>query len=169
MPDSDLSFHPEGDLDASGRHAEFRRVAGAWRLVDVGSRNGTFLNGERVKDAPLSDGDELEFGEGGPRLRVELPSFEEEQGDAVGDPAERASSAEVFPTAHPPERLSGIVSPPDSSDESQLRDALLATRHGEIDLSDAGLRAGSRLKGALLVGSGVFLLALVALALWFIE
>lgn len=72
MPDSDVAFDPHADLDASGRHAELRREDGQWILVDVGSRNGTWVNGERVGRAPLKDGDEIECGPGGPRLRVEL-------------------------------------------------------------------------------------------------
>ena len=73
MPDSDVAFDPNVDLDASGRHAEFRREGGVFILTDVGSRNGTFVNGRRLY-APhsLQNGDEIEFGSGGPRMRVEL-------------------------------------------------------------------------------------------------
>ena len=74
LPDCDVSFDPQADLDASGRHAEARRDGGgSWQIVDVGSRNGTWLNGQRVQRAALSTGDEVEFGMGGPRLKVELP------------------------------------------------------------------------------------------------
>ena len=72
LPDCDVSFDPQADIDASGRHAEARRDGNGFVIVDVGSRNGTWLNGQRVERALLSSGDELEFGMGGPRLRVEL-------------------------------------------------------------------------------------------------
>jgi S1-C subfamily serine protease len=72
MPDCDVSFDPHADLDASGRHAEVRREGGRWHVVDVGSRNGTWLNGQRIQRAVLSSGDEIEFGMGGPRVRVEF-------------------------------------------------------------------------------------------------
>ena len=62
MPDSDIAFDPHADLDASGRHAELRREDGQWILVDVGSRNGTWVNGERVGRATLKDGDEMHLG-----------------------------------------------------------------------------------------------------------
>jgi len=71
MPDSDVAFDPHADLDASGRHAEIRVEGGAHVVVDVGSRNGTFVNGRRVERHVLQPGDEVEFGPGGPRLRVE--------------------------------------------------------------------------------------------------
>ena len=70
MPDSDVAFDAENDLDASGRHAEIRSEVGRYLLIDTGSRNGTWINGERVKHAMLKEGDEIEFGPGGPRLEV---------------------------------------------------------------------------------------------------
>ena len=71
MPDSDVNFDPEVDLDASGRHAEIRNEDGRYLLIDTGSRNGTWLNGQRIKHAALSNGDEIEFGRGGPMLEIE--------------------------------------------------------------------------------------------------
>lgn len=76
MPDSDVNFDPEVDLDASGRHAEIRNEDGRYLLIDTGSRNGTWLNGQRIKHAALSLGDEIEFGRGGPRLEIEAVQAE---------------------------------------------------------------------------------------------
>ncbi|QQR91804.1 MAG: FHA domain-containing protein [Myxococcales bacterium] len=72
LPESDVPFDPKVDLDASGRHAEIRKTVDGFQLVDVGSRNGTFLNGENITQALLSDGDEIEFGIGGPRVTIEI-------------------------------------------------------------------------------------------------
>jgi predicted component of type VI protein secretion system len=70
MPDSDVNFDPEVDLDASGRHAEIRNEDGRYLLIDTGSRNGTWLNGRRIKHAALDSGDEIELGRGGPKLEI---------------------------------------------------------------------------------------------------
>lgn len=70
MPDSDVNLDPEVDLDASGRHAEIRSENGRYLLIDTGSRNGTWLNGQRIKHAALSLGDEIELGRGGPKLKI---------------------------------------------------------------------------------------------------
>ncbi|MGB8330327.1 MAG: FHA domain-containing protein [Polyangiales bacterium] len=70
MPDSDVNFDPEVDLDASGRHAEIRHEDGRYLLIDTGSRNGTWLNGERIKHAALHAGDQIELGRGGPELVI---------------------------------------------------------------------------------------------------
>jgi membrane-bound lytic murein transglycosylase D len=39
-----------------------------WLLKDQGSANGTYLNGERIHEAPLPDKAQIELGEGGPLL-----------------------------------------------------------------------------------------------------
>ncbi|HTI03795.1 MAG TPA: FHA domain-containing protein [Gemmatimonadales bacterium] len=55
----------------SVRHAELRLEHSAWLLTDLGSRNGTYLNGKRV-DAPtaVKAGDVVRLGESGPEYRV---------------------------------------------------------------------------------------------------
>jgi len=48
------------DPALSRRHARFSRTGDRWCLEDLGSRNGTYLNGERiVAPAPLTDGDTI--------------------------------------------------------------------------------------------------------------
>jgi pSer/pThr/pTyr-binding forkhead associated (FHA) protein len=59
--------HPKSDLflddvTVSRRHAEFVRTDAGFVLRDVGSLNGTYLNRERVDEAPLSNGDEIQIG-----------------------------------------------------------------------------------------------------------
>ncbi len=51
------------DNSASRRHAEIRPVGGSWVLVDLGSSNATYLNGQRVVSAvKLKDGDQIKVG-----------------------------------------------------------------------------------------------------------
>jgi V8-like Glu-specific endopeptidase len=71
-PDCDVVFDPDYDRDASTHHAEARFEGGAWVLNDLGSRNGTFLRGQRVTRETLRSGDEITFGTKGPRVRVDL-------------------------------------------------------------------------------------------------
>jgi pSer/pThr/pTyr-binding forkhead associated (FHA) protein len=59
--------HPESDIflddvTVSRRHAEFQRVNGAFVVRDVGSLNGTYLNRERIEEAPLAGSDEVQIG-----------------------------------------------------------------------------------------------------------
>ncbi len=50
------------DSDASRLHAEVRRLADGHIIVDVGSGNGTSVNGRRIIEHALADGDEIEIG-----------------------------------------------------------------------------------------------------------
>jgi hypothetical protein len=51
------------DPGASRRHAELRRGDDDVTIIDLGSTNGTLVNGERVEQADLADGDEIVIGE----------------------------------------------------------------------------------------------------------
>lgn len=50
------------DLLVSRRHAEVRQVGGVPHLVDLGSTNGTYLNGRRINRAALTPGDLVSIG-----------------------------------------------------------------------------------------------------------
>ena len=53
---------PLDDTGVSRRHAEIRRTEQGFELVDLGSTNGTFVNGERVSVVPLADGSLIAMG-----------------------------------------------------------------------------------------------------------
>ena len=50
------------DPTVSNRHAELIRLDDGWLIRDLGSRNGTRVNGWLVKEQRLRDGDTLTFG-----------------------------------------------------------------------------------------------------------
>jgi hypothetical protein len=50
------------DPNVSRRHAELRRDNGRWSIVDLGSTNGIKVNGQRVSDATLREGDRVTLG-----------------------------------------------------------------------------------------------------------
>jgi hypothetical protein len=50
------------DKGASRRHAQLRRKNGAWSVTDLGSTNGTRLNGQTVQTRELHDGDRITIG-----------------------------------------------------------------------------------------------------------
>jgi adenylate cyclase len=56
---SDLPIY---DPTVSRRHAELSVVAGGVRVHDLGSSNGTFVNGTRVTEQVVADGDVVTFG-----------------------------------------------------------------------------------------------------------
>ncbi len=58
-PDSDIFLD---DVTVSRKHAVFRRSEGVFRVQDVGSLNGTYVNRGLVDEAVLSTGDEVQIG-----------------------------------------------------------------------------------------------------------
>jgi ABC-type multidrug transport system ATPase subunit len=59
-PDNDLVI---SDLSVSRKHAELRRSpAGRYQIVDLGSHNGTYVNGVRVDQAEISEDDIIGIG-----------------------------------------------------------------------------------------------------------
>ncbi|MEI6626311.1 MAG: FHA domain-containing protein [Thermoleophilia bacterium] len=53
----------DGDDFVSGRHAMVRARGGAPTVTDLGSTNGTYVNGDRIAaETPLHEGDELAVG-----------------------------------------------------------------------------------------------------------
>ncbi len=52
------------DPSVSRRHAVIEKLAAGWSIQDVGSLNGTFVNGEMVdRPRPLYSGDEIVIGD----------------------------------------------------------------------------------------------------------
>src|SRR5580765_2340902 len=58
-PDSDIFLD---DVTVSRKHATFRREGGDFRVHDVGSLNGTYVNRQIVDDVRLQTGDEVQIG-----------------------------------------------------------------------------------------------------------
>jgi pSer/pThr/pTyr-binding forkhead associated (FHA) protein len=64
-PSSDLKF-PADLTIISRKHAEIIREGNQFRLIDR-STNGTFVNGKKITESLLRNGDVLEFADGGPK------------------------------------------------------------------------------------------------------
>lgn len=58
-PQSDIFLN---DITVSRKHARVDRAGQEVTLADVGSLNGTYVNGERVDEAELRNGDEIQIG-----------------------------------------------------------------------------------------------------------
>ena len=76
-PDNDIMVP---HLSVSRYHAELHPMAHGYRVVDLGSHNGTFVNEQRVTAAALADGDTVGFGDatfrlvGGELLEIAVPA-----------------------------------------------------------------------------------------------
>jgi diguanylate cyclase (GGDEF)-like protein len=74
----------------SRRHARLERRGEDWAVVDLGSTNGTFVNGQRVREGPLREADLLAMGDVVLKFLVrrgeEVASLEELRRRATQDP-----------------------------------------------------------------------------------
>jgi pSer/pThr/pTyr-binding forkhead associated (FHA) protein len=59
-PDNDIILR---DPATSGHHARFERRGDQFWLVDLGSTNGTFVNGESIQEKQLNHGDRVTLGQ----------------------------------------------------------------------------------------------------------
>lgn len=89
------------DETISTAHARLDRTGDEWRLTDLGSRNGTWIEGVRLtagESAPLTDGALVVFG--GVRLtfRVSAPIETGSAPESAARPAPAPAPAELRPT-----------------------------------------------------------------------
>ena len=72
-PSSDLPFDATDELQVSVRHAAVFKQGGGFLIRDLGSTNGTYLNGKRVRgDRSLETADIIQFGPSGPKLEFTI-------------------------------------------------------------------------------------------------
>lgn len=146
------------DIDVSRRHARIVRTAAGFRLEDLGSENGCFLNGARIESALLSSGDEIVLGGLGFRFVVltEAPD------------AERSEPAPEAAVGPPPgdAALDGLdsVAPGDAAPGGSLSAAPDSGggAAGSVVARGRGLRGRSRM----LLGAGLVALVLGVSGRW---
>ena len=85
---------PECELSVTERavskvHAEVRCEEGQWWIVDVHSRNGTYLDGERIERASIPSSCKVELGLGGPILWISVGHNEQESVTKIVERLER--------------------------------------------------------------------------------
>lgn len=99
-PGADIRFDPELDLDVSSRHAQLDFKDGHWYVRDLGSSNGTLLNGHPLKTvARLSDTDQIRFGVNGPSLEIRL--VPDNTPDQPLGPIKKAETPDTGPQVRP--------------------------------------------------------------------
>jgi len=171
-PLSDLRFDAEQDLDASTRHAAIVRTGDAFVLRDLGSTNGTFVNGERLSaERPLHDGDALRFGVHGPEVSFHLLREEEEvvmravqaPKPAAAPPGTGAAAAGPRPGAAPPKPKPRPGTGPDDRTTPTPRAAAPPSRTAVLRAEVSAHRSRAR---ALLVTLGVIVIGALAVVYW---
>ena len=94
-PSCDLQF-PKDIVAISRKHAHIIREGNRFKLVDS-STNGTFVNGTKIDESWLKNGDVIFFTEGGPKV-----SFLTRQGEIAQEVSAPPSQAPPPPEVQPP-------------------------------------------------------------------
>jgi tetratricopeptide (TPR) repeat protein len=74
-------------------HAEVIRLGQDFVLRDLGSTNGSYLNGKRITESMLSDGDQIRFGSNGPEMTFQLIENESGQVISLASPPKNATAS----------------------------------------------------------------------------
>lgn len=145
-PSLDIPLDPDDDLVSATHARVWREADGTWWLEDLGSTNGTWLNGRRLGAGGaerLRGGDRFTLGQRGPVLRVTIP----------GEPARTAVEPALDP-ALPVLRLRRVAGGQDllatgaeivlgraSTCSVPLRtvvDTVVSKRHAAVRFDEAG-------------------------------
>lgn len=86
LPDNSL---PIEDASVSSHHAQLRFDNGNYKLVDLDSTNGTFVNNQPVTEATLRHGDNVRFG------KVEVVFLAQETASSDKQPLPASGASEV--------------------------------------------------------------------------
>ena len=115
--DCDVQFDAQLDMRVSTHHAEIRFEGGQYVLIDVGSTNGTLVNGKLVRTHRLRSGDKIAFGaQGGPEVRFDVEeSFRTSRGNGSSLPLQMP--APPRPERHPAPTQDAVA----LASEAQLR------------------------------------------------
>lgn len=150
-PSSDLQFDPEHDTDVSARHAAVFRQGPGYVVRDLGSSNGTWVNGARIRsDRSLEHGDKIRLGPRGPEIEFAVEQIEERVPiRAPESPAEPVIAA--YPPA-PAGRRTPVIEQEQSTTDLKIR----------VELA----RQTDRLRRRLFAGAVVGAMVLAALVLW---
>ncbi len=70
---NDVRFDPTWDKTVSSRHANIEKRSDGWWIIDQ-SRDGCWVDGQRVQQAKLGPGTVVELGKGGPRVKIDYGS-----------------------------------------------------------------------------------------------
>lgn len=85
------------DAKSSRKHALIKRRGQGYVLQDLGSANGTMINGARVSEAPLSSGDQIQIGNTTFQFRVHSKDYQDKERNFL--PVEVQPEAPLAPDA----------------------------------------------------------------------
>lgn len=126
-PDNDIVLD---HVSMSGSHAIIYNIGGTFQIQDLGSTNGTFLNGEAISEGVLSHGSRVNFGS------IEAV-FQDENAAGSSDDNSFASSAggSGYASGHVAEIADTSNRPADFGDLSPIEKVVKKNTLGQIAMA----------------------------------
>ncbi|MGH8003982.1 MAG: FHA domain-containing protein [Limisphaerales bacterium] len=100
----EVAFDFQKDPAVSFNHAILEETGGRWELKDLGSTNGTLVNGKKITRHFLADGDIVAFGLAGPQVKIRL-------NEASPTSAEPAGATKILVLDRPKLRMEVVKGP----------------------------------------------------------
>jgi general secretion pathway protein E len=122
------------DVEASRSHCVLERVAAGVRVRDLGSRNGTKINGELVTTALLEEGDVITIGKTELRVLGDAPPA------TAKPPAAKLPASRPAPPARPrpkPDDFDGTHVPSAAAGTDELRRSALPGAEGLMQMAES--------------------------------
>ena len=124
--ENDIVVRGPNTATVSAQHVEIVRDGAGWRVRDLGSTNGTWLNGEKITEAELQPGGTVRLGSDGPEFAFSLdepPASELDQTLVIPDG--------VLTTQLQPART--VPAPAESPHEELLVEAVTRARRARVE------------------------------------
>ncbi|MDX1613254.1 MAG: FHA domain-containing protein [Candidatus Promineifilaceae bacterium] len=147
------------DLEISRRHASFTYREGRYLVEDLGSTNGTFVNGRRISEpTPLSDGDVVDLAQSTSFI------FRSTAGDVPQSPPPQAPPDEEYPdTILDDESFAAAFEELQALEEPAPEEVLTVSGPDEAPAAETTTSGLSRFTNRqIVIGCGCLLLAMVA-------
>lgn len=111
-PSSTVRFDPDKDDLVGRQHAKIMREgpeSKQFMITDLGSRNGTYVNKERIMGTVnITPGDIVQFGPGGPEFQFDLEPRPEGLARATRIAPDPMAATAIKPNMTPPTRVGGM-------------------------------------------------------------
>ena len=157
-PSNDVTFPPDDERVVSAFHAKLVSDGGRVFLEDVGSRNGTWIRGQRIATrVQIQPDDEITLGMNGPRLRV-MRRIPQTVAEIPGTIAQQIDVSGMMPL----DPAGGAQYPADPGDGAPARSAVGSTT--VMRLIDQALERSHEAPGGRLARQTVFIQEIVKLA-----